>query len=62
MTIMLPHGMDGMGPEHSSGRMERFLQMMNDDVEQIENVTLENTMYSVCVVSTAANYFHVLRR
>ncbi len=50
LTILLPHGYEGQGPEHSSGRMERTLQMCAE--------------YNVAVVNITkpANYFHVLRR
>ncbi|MBN31078.1 MAG: 2-oxoglutarate dehydrogenase E1 component [Crocinitomicaceae bacterium] len=50
ITLLLPHGYEGMGSEHSSGRMERFLQLGSGD------------NFFVCNVTEPANYFHLLRR
>uniref|UniRef100_A0AAX7UYU2 2-oxoglutarate dehydrogenase complex component E1 n=1 Tax=Astatotilapia calliptera TaxID=8154 RepID=A0AAX7UYU2_ASTCA len=65
IVLLLPHGMEGMGPEHSSARPERFLQMCNDDPDVLPDLAvrqLYDCNWIVVNCSTPANYFHVLRR
>ena len=50
ITLLLPHGHEGQGPEHTSSRLERFLQMCAEDNIQVANCT------------SPANYYHILRR
>ncbi|KAL1923236.1 uncharacterized protein VTP21DRAFT_9612 [Calcarisporiella thermophila] len=67
LVMSLPHGYDGQGPEHSSGRIERFLQMCDEHPyryptpEQIARQHQDCNM-QIVYPSTPANYFHVLRR
>jgi 2-oxoglutarate dehydrogenase E1 component len=68
LVMLLPHGYDGQGAEHSSCRIERFLQQVDEDPHHIPKMAFDERMqiqrcnWQVVNCSTPANYFHCLRR
>nr|XP_018263955.1 oxoglutarate dehydrogenase (succinyl-transferring), E1 component [Kwoniella dejecticola CBS 10117]OBR86113.1 oxoglutarate dehydrogenase (succinyl-transferring), E1 component [Kwoniella dejecticola CBS 10117] len=67
LVLSLPHGYDGQGPEHSSGRIERFLQLCDDEPRIYPSAEKLDRQHQDCNMqivypTTPANYFHVLRR
>ncbi|XP_044021317.1 2-oxoglutarate dehydrogenase, mitochondrial-like [Aphidius gifuensis] len=74
LVLLLPHGMEGQGPEHSSARLERFLQLCDDDLTQIpcegssdnfDDIMTQQLFeinWIICNLTTPANIFHALRR
>lgn len=67
LVLSLPHGYDGQGPEHSSGRIERFLQLANEDPRYFPSEEKlqrqhQDCNFQVVYPTTPANLFHILRR
>lgn len=59
LVMLLPHGYDGAGPEHSSSRIERFLQLTDSQENAVDG---DDINLQICQPSTPSQYFHLLRR
>lgn len=64
LVLLLPHGVDGGGPEHSTAHIERFLQNVNSDIYtgESEELTAQRINFQVAQPTMPANFFHLLRR